>query len=258
MHIYGPLWINSYGVMIVLGLLTFMYLSFYDSGREKIISDDLYKKMIFWGIIAGFIGGRLYVVITEWDIFSDNPWEVCYPWVGGLGIIGTIIGIFIGLFFYFRRNNIPMLRTFDLVALYTPVFQSIARLGCFFAGCCFGLPVATDAWLAVTYKNRACLAPLHIPLHPAQLYASAASFLIFVILYYGIRPRLRRPGFILWSYFMLESTARIFVEQWRADKVAFSSTLSSAQVCAAMLFVIGFVGFIYTLVSPSGDRKRVR
>jgi len=42
MHIYGPFWVQSYGVMIVLGFLLFLLFTFYNKKRREIIGDDQY------------------------------------------------------------------------------------------------------------------------------------------------------------------------------------------------------------------------
>jgi phosphatidylglycerol:prolipoprotein diacylglycerol transferase len=236
--------------MIALGLITFIFFTYRHPLRKKLLSDAQYTSMISWGVMAALIGGRLFEVISSWELFKDNPIEILYPWVGGFGILGAIFGGIIVIPPYLRWHRIPILQVFDILILYVPLMQAIGRIGCFFAGCCYGT-YALQLWWAVTYTDPASLAPLHIPLHPAQLYMSAASLLVFLLLFFFIRPLSRRPGQLLFGYLILESTMRFIMEWWRADSVYVHTfgqyfdmmqVVSSAQLVALLLCCIGVIG----------------
>jgi len=122
-HIYGPLWVHSFGLMIVLGLFLFIYLTYSHPVRKRYMSPDDYANMLVWGAISLFFGGRLFKAVTEWHTFRDNPIEILYPWVGGLGILGAIVACAITLVVFFKKRAIPVLPMLDLVTLYTPLFK---------------------------------------------------------------------------------------------------------------------------------------
>ncbi len=245
LHVYGPVWIHSYGFMIVLGLIVFMYFSYRHPARAIYLSAEHYLGMLSWGIGAALVGGRLFSFLTEW---SDYHWyELFLPWVGGFGILGAIIGVLVVVPFYLKSHHIPVLPVFDLLALYAPLLQAISRIGCFLAGCCYGLP-AKGLFIAVTYRDLASLAPLNRALHPTQLYASALSFLIFAFLL-GVRYWVKKPGQLMCIYLMAESGARFFVELWRGDSVFLQESnpfhfFSVAQWVALCVF-LGAAGFFF-------------
>jgi phosphatidylglycerol:prolipoprotein diacylglycerol transferase len=117
--------------------------------------------------------------------------------------------------------------------------QSIGRLGCFAAGCCFGKP-ATVAW-AVTFRDlyaaRAVGTPIDTPLHPTQLYESFATFLIFLALL-AIAKRKTFDGQVALSYVLLYSVARFLIEFFRGDVArgsVFGGALSTSQFLAILL-----------------------
>ena len=56
-----------------------------------------------------------------------------------------------------------------------PLAYSVAKIGCFLAGCCYGIPY--DGILSVTYKNG-----LNISLFPIQLLESLLFFILFLVL----------------------------------------------------------------------------
>ena len=86
-------------------------------------------------------------------------------------------------------------------------------LGCFAAGCCWGVP--THVPWAVTFTNRVANelvgVPLDVPLHPTQLYEAFAEAAIFAVLMWRFR-KPHQPGALIGLYLILYGTARFLVE----------------------------------------------
>lgn len=246
-HIYGPLWINSYGFMIAVGFLVFVFLMYKHIKKTKIISSNQFFNIIFVGLIGGIVGGRIFFLLTNWEDFVGNWPDFFYPWIGGFGILGVIIGVIVVVSFYLKINKIPILHILDIAAIYAPLFQSIARIGCFLAGCCYGIPVSNHFKLAVIFTNPHSLAPLNIPLHPTQIYLSLTSLFVFLIVFLFSKYFASKFGQILFTYLFLESLSRFTVDFWRGDRVLIAcfSFLSYSQVTAFIIFVFALAGFIY-------------
>lgn len=261
LHIYSPLWINSYGVMIAIGFLSFMYLFYRDEKRKQIVGDELFFNTVFYGLIAGIVGGRLYEVIVDFNLFKNNLIEVFYPWVGGFGILGSILGVLFFEYFYLKKHNVPVLPLLDRAVIYVPLMQSIARWGCFFAGCCYG-KIATNGSCSVVFTNKHGLAPLHVPLHPSQLYFSFASFLIFLLMYFFFQKKFTKNGQLLFIYLTLESISRFYLDFYRGDREVdfircFGSIcfeLSKVQVISLALLIFAILGLILVSI-PRTLRK---
>ncbi len=243
-HLYGPIWIQSYGFMIAVGLLIFLYFSINHPQRKKIISKDLYINGVFFGLLCGVAGGRLLYALSYPAEFTGRWHELFLPWIGGLTVIGAIIGVLIGGFWYLKRHHIPVLPLFDLVALFAPLMHAISRLGCFAAGCCYGAPAAALLW-AVTFINPDAHAPLFIPLHPTQLYASAASAITFSILFFLQKRLLKNPGIMLCSFLMLENIARFILDFWRGDRDPIIGTIGSLVISQVQMYSV--VGLLCTI-----------
>ena len=207
LHLYGPLWIHSYGVMIALGFTVFLWLTYRHPTRIKLISGELYLNTVFLGLLSGIIGGRLLFVITEWEYFLHHPFNIIAPWEGGLVVLGAIIGVLVVVPAYLVYHKIKALELIDLTCLYAPLMQAIARFGCLFAGCCYG-KVALDLPWAVTFTNPDGFAPLHLPLHPTQMYLALASFSIFLALPLFKKIVVTKPGQLTFIYLILESISR--------------------------------------------------
>jgi phosphatidylglycerol:prolipoprotein diacylglycerol transferase len=136
------------------------------------------------------------------------------------------------------------------------VGQAIGRLGCFAAGCCHGRP--TDVAWAVTFRDiyatRAVGTPIDTPLHPTQLYESAAAFLIFGFLLW-LAARKKFDGQVVLAYVVLYSITRFVIEFYRGDAArgaVFNGMLSTSQFIAIVLVLAA------ALVYPYLARRRQR
>ena len=160
--------------------------------------------------------------------------EILKLWNGGLVFYGGFLAAVAACLVYLRRNRIPFLPVADASAIGIPLGLAFGRIGCTMAGCCFGKPC--DLPWAVTFSDPASLAPLHVPLHPTQIYESMAGFAIFGILY-ATRDRFRTPGVRFWTMLILYGAARSFLEIFRDDPRGFLGPLSESQVVSAVLIV---------------------
>jgi len=247
-HIYGPIWIHSYGVMIALGFLTFLYCTLKHPVRKRLISSENYLNMVFAGLAGALLGGRLLYIITNFHEFSGSIIEFFFPWVGGFVVLGSIIGVLIAVPLYLSLKKIPILPILDLTALYAPLMHAISRIGCLSAGCCYGAPTASS-W-AITFTNLYSTAPLNIPLYPTQIYMSIASFLIFIFLYMLWPIFHKKSGLILFLFLICENFSRFFIDFWRGDRHLISMTgvaLSQAQWFSLLGLVVSGGGFIWII-----------
>lgn len=251
-HIYGPFSINSYGCMIAIGLIIFLWLLLKDPRRATFMSIEQCLNAITIGIISGIVGGRALYIFSEWNRLEHWS-EIFELWHGGLSILGCIISILIIGSLYLKMIKVPILPFLDLIALYTPLLQGISRIGCFLAGCCYG-KVTSLPW-AITYNHPEIVAPLHIPLHPTQLYSAAVLISIFLLLYFVIQHKVTQPGHILTAYLMLMSIERWAVDVLRADQQFFMNTtlsfFSLHQWIALIIFVIAGISFFSITYYPN-------
>jgi phosphatidylglycerol:prolipoprotein diacylglycerol transferase len=116
--------------------------------------------------------------------------------------------------------------------------HAIGRLGCLAAGCCYGRPTEV-AW-AVTFRDPAAAAnvgtPLGVPLHPTQLYESAAELLILILLVGTERRGRGFAGRTFWLYLLLYGISRFVIEVYRGDpRGMVFDTFSTSQFISVVL-----------------------
>lgn len=232
-HIYGPLGIQAYGLFISLAIIITVWAIRKNKRFVLLNLEPVYINIIFVAIAAGIFGGRLLEVISEPASYAH--WYDWFAlWTGGFSILGAILGIITIVPLYLKKIQVPILPTCDLVAIYAPLLQSIARLGCFTAGCCYGK--ATQSFFAVIYTNPETFAPWGIALHPTQLYSSLALFLIFLFMYFIGQRIFKKTGELFAMYLMFVSLERFFIDFWRDDRIMITRWLSFHQLVALAIF----------------------
>lgn len=237
LHIYGPISIQWYGLMIFVGLIIFVYAILKDSRRKLLISTEQVFDCISIGTVAAIVGGRILFLCTNWsDIHS--LYDIVSVWDGGLSLLGGVIGVALVVPLYMRAKNLKIFELMDIGMMYMPLLQSISRLGCFMAGCCYGSP--SSACWAVRHDNMF--------IHPAQLYSALLLFLIYIILLLA-RKKLHYFGQMTLLYLILASCERFVVDFWRGDREfiassGFWSILSVHQFIALGLIAVALVGMV--------------
>jgi phosphatidylglycerol:prolipoprotein diacylglycerol transferase len=212
---FGFLTVRTYGVLIALAFLTGIEVV-KRAARRRGIPDVFVMDLAVVVVLAGLVGARLFYVCLSWRYYSQHFLEIFKIWEGGLVFYGGFIAATAAGIIYVRRNKFPLGVTADCFAPGIALGQAIGRLGCFFAGCCYGKPTSLP-W-AVRFSNPASLSPLGVDLHPTQLYESAGDFAVALILWVLFNRRRDSNGQFFWLYVLLYGVLRFLVETLRGDE----------------------------------------
>jgi len=234
-HIYGPFGIQAYGLFIALAIIATVFAIRKNKRFTQLNLEPVYLNIIIVSVIAGCFGGRLLEIISEPDTYP-HWYDWLALWHGGFSALGAILGIITLVPLYLKKINVPIVPTCDLVAIYAPLLQAIARLGCFTAGCCYGTP--TQSFLNVIYINPHTFAPHGIALHPTQLYSSVILFLIFLFMYFVGQNIFKKTGQLFAAYLILAAVERFVIDFWRAERVMVTRWLSFYQLVALVIIII--------------------
>ncbi|UNE35843.1 prolipoprotein diacylglyceryl transferase [Vermiphilus pyriformis] len=119
-HIYGPFSIQIFGVMVMLGLLWFVYQLCKDKPLALYLAHEDIFNLATWAIGAGILGARILYIVTNQHEFTS--WHsMLFIWQGGFSILGAISGVLACLVIYLYIRNIPILYVTDRCALYAPI-----------------------------------------------------------------------------------------------------------------------------------------
>jgi phosphatidylglycerol:prolipoprotein diacylglycerol transferase len=221
--------VHGYGLMIGLGVVASLMIS-WRRARKKGVSEDTVSTMTILAVVIGFLGGKVFYLLTHWSYFMADP-------LGSLGSEGFVVygGILFGFaacWLYARRKGDRFLPWSDLLLPGVAVAQGFGRVGCFLAGCCYGAP--TDSCIGVTFPAGS-FAPAGVPLWPTQLISAAGDLLLALILLRMDRKKTYDGRITVW-YVILYTVGRFLVEFLRADNRGSVGALSASQFIG--LFVI--------------------
>lgn len=210
--------IHGYGVMIALGFLLGMIYAKRESKRVG-LDPERVLDLFFWTMVAGLVGSRLLYIVNSVDHFWTDPLVVFRVWEGGLVFQGGLLGGLPVAWWYVRKHDLPFTKVTDIFTPPLALGHALGRIGCFLAGCCYGLQCAIGFPLAVVFpENPDTVAPTGIPLYPTQLAESFGEFVLFAFLLWY---RKRKPfdGAVLLVYLAVYSVLRSVIEVYRGDKI---------------------------------------
>lgn len=205
----GPVTIHMYGLMMGLGFISAYFLSDYRA-KKKGLNQDIVFGILWCAIIGGLLGARLLYYIVEIPSIISDP-SILWDFGFGYVVYGGILGGALSSYLYCKKKNAHFMEYFDLVMPAVAMAQGFGRIGCTFAGCCYGRP--TNAPIGITY-HTSNIAPLGVKLIPTQPISSAGDFLFAFILIMYARKK-RKDGKVAAMYMFLYSIGRFVIEFFR-------------------------------------------
>lgn len=230
--------IPCYGLMISSGVFLgnlFMWFSIRKKGQSM-------TEMILleaYALLGAIVGSKLLYFLTawksiEWSCFLEWKYFL-YLMQAGFVFYGALLGG--GLAFYAagRFHKIPAMDYLRSHIAAIPFMHGIGRIGCFLAGCCYGIP--WKGRLAVVFPEHS-FAPSGIPLFPVQLVESVFLLLISGSIFLICRWRPKTDGVGL--YLIFYSILRFILEFFRGDTIRGSLWgVSTSQWLSIPMLLLG-------------------
>lgn len=231
----GPFTIYAYGFFIAAAFLAGISRATYDA-RTYGLDDKLVADAAFYVLLFSILGARLFYILINAHYFWANPKEILMFWKGGLVFSGgAIAGVLTGAYF-FRQKKEKFSSWLNVFAPALALGQGIGRIGCLAAGCCYGK--SCDLPWAITFHNPNSLAPLHMALHPTQIYHILAAWFTFFILLLS-KKKLQGDGQLMGLFLILFAISRFTIELFRADYRGSLGSISATQAVSIAAFMIG-------------------
>lgn len=233
----GSFEVQSFWVMVVLGFTASWVVARAEMRRLGHPPEIAYD-LILWAYIGGFIGARLFLVLTAWDVFVKDPFAFLFSgsgWVWQGGIIGGTVAVILGT----RQRGLPLGEVADTSGLALAIGQAVGRIGCQLAGDGdYGTPSSLP-W-AMSYPHG--VVPTSEYVHPAPVYEMLLYLLIFMVLWRQ-RSAPRASGSLFAQYLIFTGVARFAVEFVRINpRVAWGLTIpqlvSLVSVAAGVLVYV--------------------
>ncbi len=230
--------IPLYGIFCIIGIIFAVGVGFILIRKRKIEPFDFACAGVFI-LIGAIIGSKLLFLALSWKQIIALKLSVAQILQGGFVFYGGLLGGALGLLLYVKIYKENLKDYLDVCAVALPLGHAFGRIGCFFGGCCYGIPY--DGVGAYTYTESLNFStPLGVPLLPIQLIESACLFALFgalIVLFYKKRRKFNAYVLYLNSYAVL----RFVLEFFRGDKERGKWLLSTSQWISVALLITLFI-----------------
>ena len=212
----GPVTLHTYGLMTAIGIIA-AYLLIEHRAKQKGITGEQSGKpfgLILFCLIFGYLGSKLLYILTILPRIADDPSVFLHSLSGGWVVFGGLLGGIFGAWLFCHWQKLPVGLYFDLAFPAVALAQAFGRVGCFFAGCCYG--VETESRFSVVFRHSH-YAPNDVQLVPTQLLSAALDLLLCLFLLWYEKKWEKRDGELAAVYLILYSAGRFILEFWRGD-----------------------------------------
>ncbi len=213
----GGLTVYAYGFFLAIGFVLGLVLAVLKARKEG-VSFERVVDLFFLTVLSAIVGARGLFVLINLNLYRRNPLAIFKLWEGGLVFYGGLVLAAAVAIFYLRIKRLPVWKLADAFSPPISLGLFFGRIGCFFAGCCYGRETSLP-W-GVIFRDGRSLAPLDVPLHPTQLLDAVNGLGIFFFLLWW-QKRKRFDGQVFWLFLLLYSCGRFLVEMLRGDPRGF-------------------------------------
>jgi phosphatidylglycerol:prolipoprotein diacylglycerol transferase len=260
----GPFHLKAYGLALALSFFAGVWLALKRSGKFG-ISAQIVLDLSFIILIASIVGSRLFYVVYHTEEFAGHWLDAINPFqssgeigIAGLSMMGGVVLAIVAMLFFFIIKKLNPWLYLDVLAPSFLLGLGITRIGCFFNGCCFGIP--TDCFCGVVFPGDSMAGWLfpHTHIYPTQLFSSAAGFIMFGIILWLEKKRTFN-GYTFWLTIIFYSGWRFlidFIRYYEDSMVLFSAggmNFTRNQFISIALIIISIIWFRY--LKKAGEKS---
>lgn len=245
----GPVPLRAYALAIIAGIVIAIWL-----GNKRYVArggqPGLITDIALWAVPFGIIGGRLYHVLSDWQIYfgPDGRGFVAAlrVWDGGLGIWGAVALGGLGAWIAARRHHVALPPIADAIAPGIALAQAVGRWGNWFNQELFGRPTDLPWALEIDPAKRPTGYEEFATFHPTFLYESLWLVGVAVVVIWADRRFQMGHGRVFALYVLLYVIGRGWIEAMRIDPV---NTVGGLRLNVWTSIIVGIGALAYLVWS---------
>src|SRR5437660_9893389 len=140
----GPVRLYSFGLFLVIAFVVAGYWV-WKSSRGSSLGEEKILDAVVLTVIGGLLGARMLFVLSNPQVFLEDPWQILAIFRGGLSFWGGIFGGIVALVIVARRYHYPVMQFLDLAAPATTIGAAIGYVGAFLGGSAYGT-ITSASW----------------------------------------------------------------------------------------------------------------
>ena len=238
--------------LCILAAVFIAYIVIMNESRRQRHKTEFMFNLMFWTIIMGIIGARLYYVAFRFSEYKDNLSEIYKIWNGGLAIHGGIIAGLITILVYCKKYKVSIMKTLDICAPAVLIAQGIGRWGNFFNSEAYG-SITTYQTLekmriipSFVMDNMFINGEYRLPMFYFEFLACVIGFLLILFIR---RRKYIKIGQVFSCYLIWYGFIRFFIEIFRSDSLMMGS-LKVAQLASIGMIAVGIIIIIMKQKKP--------
>lgn len=250
----GPIPVRAYAIMIIIGIVVAVWLGerrwAAKGGAPGVIID-----VAVWAVPFGLVGGRLYHVVTDYQLYfgdGGEPVKALKIWEGGLGIWGAVVLGALGAWIGCRRHGVSVAALGDAIAPGIALAQAIGRWGNYWNQELYGRPLDTFWALKIDYAHRPTLPggardPEYADVatyHPTFLYESLWCIGVAIVVIWAGRRYKLTHGRTFALYVAAYTLGRFWIESLRIDEAHHVLGMRLNDWTAVLVFV-GAIAYLF-------------
>ena len=224
--------INMYWLSVIVGIVLAFALALLRAKSDcfRTSCKHTFFTMLF-AVLGARVGAALFKLVGHIFLYATMPdfWtaENIFGILRSGGVFyGGLVGGFLAVLFYIHENKLDFRDVTDLLMPAIPLFHMFGRLGCFFAGCCYG---RASTW-GIAMPNGIMRIPVQL--------IEAGFCLVILAGMLLLRPERKRPGILLPTYLVFYSIGRFIIEFMRGDISRGVFLLSTSQWLSLLVLLM--------------------
>ncbi|MEU7042472.1 prolipoprotein diacylglyceryl transferase [Streptomyces varsoviensis] len=213
----GPVPLRGYAFCIIIGVFVAVWI-----GNRRWVArggtSGTVADIAVWAVPFGLVGGRLYHVITDYELYfgAGRNWVDAFKiWEGGLGIWGAVALGALGAWIGCRRRGVPFPAWADTLAPGLAIAQAIGRWGNWFNQELYGRK--TDLPWALKIDADPSIGRVAGTYHPTFLYESLWCIGVALLVIWADRRFKLGHGRAFALYVAAYTVGRFWTEYLRVD-----------------------------------------
>jgi prolipoprotein diacylglyceryl transferase len=252
----GPIPLRGYAFCIIIGVFVAVWLGnrrwVARGGRAGTVAD-----IAVWAVPFGLVGGRLYHVITDYELYfsEGRDWVDAFKvWEGGLGIWGAIALGAVGAWIGARRRGVPLPAYADAIAPGIALAQAIGRWGNWFNQELYGRATDVPWALKITSDTDGRVPGTY---HPTFLYESLWCIGVALLVIWADRKFKLGHGRAFALYVASYCVGRFWIEYMRVDDAHHILGLRLNCWTALVVFVLAVIYMVVSAKKRPGREEVV-
>ncbi|MEU2605672.1 prolipoprotein diacylglyceryl transferase [Streptomyces albus] len=255
----GPLPLRGYALCIILGVFVAVWLG----GRRWVArggQPGTVADIAVWAVPFGLVGGRLYHVVTDYQLYfgeGRDSVDALRIWDGGLGIWGAIALGALGAWIGCRRRGIALPAYADAVAPGIVLAQALGRWGNWFNQELFGRPTDLPWALKIDPAHRPVDTPDVGTYHPTFLYESLWCVGVALLVIWADRRFKLGHGRAFALYVAAYTVGRFWIEYMRVDDAHHVLGMRLNNWTAIVVFLAAVAYIVISAKKRPGREEKV-